>query len=188
MTMKQAKGLGGRVWSVLAATALASLLAPGARALEAKGDLNVALRLIETVPASTTLSSTPTGVAEVELVVDVFRATRGIEVRLERPDGRELLFRAKPVKLGPLTWTDPGGEPLEPDAAGPSVPARGAIRTRINVPLDGAAIHEIVVRVTGLVGGDIVMTEAVVRAALGVPDNQPVDDGAFANFSLKEGN
>jgi len=103
-----------------------------------------------------------------------------------RPDGSAWTVKTRPFTTRDLAWSDPGGEPLEPGADGPSIPARGAIRTTIAVPLEGAAIHEIVVAVTGLVGGDPIATEGVVRAVLGVSDNQPVDDGIHANFSLKE--
>jgi hypothetical protein len=58
------------------------------------------------------------------------------------------------------------------------------MRTVIAVPLEGADIHEIVVKATGLMEGQPMATEAVVRAPLGVSDNQPVDDGVRANFAL----
>ena len=155
-------------------------------ATEAKGDLDLQLRLVETVPGRGPAGPSMIGVAKIEVFVEAFRATGDIELRVLRPDGSAWTVKARPFPTHGLVWTNSGGEPLEPGTDGPSIPARGAIRTTIAVPLDGAAIHEIVVAVTGLVGGDPIATEGVVRAVLGVSDNQPVDDGIHANFSLKE--
>lgn len=126
------------------------------------------------------------GIATIEVLVEAFRATSDIQLRIERPDGSAWTVKARPFAAGPLDWTDPGGEPLEPGSDGVSIPPRGGIRTTIAVPLEGAAIHEIVVAVTGLLGGDLIATEGMVRVPLGVSDNQPVDDGIQATFSLKE--
>jgi hypothetical protein len=172
---------------VLAVFALAaSAIAQPVYATEGMGDLGLQLRLVETVPGKGPAGPTMTGVARIEVLVEAFRATDGVALRVVRPDGSAWTVKTRPFTSADLAWSDPGGEPLEPDADGPSIPARGAIRTTIAVPLEGAAIHEIVVTVTGLVGGEPIATEGVVRAVFGVPDNQPVDDGIHANFSLKE--
>jgi hypothetical protein len=164
----------------------AATLARPASATEALGDLGVQLRLVEIVPGRGAAGPSMTGIAKIEVLVEAFRATNEIELRVLRPDGSAWTVKTRPYSTGPLAWSDPGGEPLEPGADGQSIPARGAIRTTVAVPLEGAAIHEIVVAVTGVVGGDPISTEGIVRAALGVPDNQPVDDGTYANFPLKE--
>jgi hypothetical protein len=172
--------------SALAMLALAAMApAKPAFATEAKGDLDLQLRLVETVPGRGPAGPSMTGVARIEVLVEAFRATGGVELRVLRPDGSAWTVKTRPFTTRDLAWSDRGGEPLEPGADGPSIRVRGAIRTTIAVPLEGAAIHEIVVAVTGLVGGDPIATEGVVRAVLGVPDNQPVDDGAFANFPLQ---
>jgi len=177
----------GFVWVVLAAAALVvSAGARESRASEAKGDLNLQLRLIETVPVRGSSGPSMTGLARIELLVDAFRQAREVQVAVERPDGTSWTFNGRPFNLRPDDWTDPGGEPLEPDGSGPVVPARGAIRTTIQVPLNGAMIHGIVVRVTALIGDETVTTEAYLTAALGVAPNLPVDDGTFATFSLQE--
>lgn len=180
---------GGPTWILLACTALATtFLVTGARANEARGDLNLELRLVETTPLNVAKGAEMLGVAKIDVALDAFRAAEQVTISVEGPDGGTLTFKAKPVQLGTPTWTDPGGEPLEPGPAGTTIPARGVITTHINVPLQGQEIHEIVVRITAIVGGQPMTTEAVVRAALGVDLNLPVEDGTYANFAVKGGN
>ena len=173
--------------AVLAALALAGITV-GRRvsAAEALDDLGVQLRLIEMVPAKGPAGASKIGIAKVEVLVQAFRATSDVQLRILHADGSEWRVKGRPIESSRPAWTGPSGEPLEPRDEGQAVPARGAIRTTIVVPLDGAAIHEIVVAVTGLVGGDPIATEAIVRASWGVPDNEPLDDGAYANFSVTE--
>ena len=102
-----------------------------------------------------------------------------------RPNGSGL-GRTGSLANGELEWSDPSGAPVRLGSRGPSIPSRGAIRTRITVPLSGAGIHEVAVTVTGLSGGKPIATEGVARVALGVPRNEPDDDGKYANFPLKE--
>ena len=149
-------------------------------------DLGVQLRLLETVPGNGRGGPSMTGVARIEVLVEAFRATNDIQLSVLRPDGSTWNVKGHPFAVGRPLWSGPGGEPQEPGADGQTVPARGAIRTTIVVPLQGADIHEIMVVVTGLVGGEQIATEGVVRAVFGVQDNQPVDDGTQANFFLKE--
>ena len=168
------------------AAALAMLvLAQPAYATEGTGDLGLTLRLVEAA-AGKGRGPSMTGVARIEVSLEAFRATKDIQLSVLRPDGSTWTAKGRKFDTGPLGWTDPGGEPQEPGADGQSIPARGMIRTTIVVPLEGADIHEIVVSLTGLVDGNPIATEGVVRAVLGVPDDQPVDDGVHANFSLKE--
>jgi len=169
---------------VASALAAVTLVRP-VSAAEALGDLGVQLRLIEMVPPNGPAGPSKIGVAKIEVLVDAFRATRDVQLRIVRPDGSTWKVNGRPIASARPDWIDLSGEPLEPGVDGPSVPARGAIRTTIVVPLEGAAIHEIVVAVTGLSGDDPIATSGVVRAAWGVPDNQPVDDGTYANFSVK---
>ena len=176
-----------RLGVVLAAFAIALGATPQpAQALEAKADLNVQLRLVETIPAAAKTGSSANGVARIDVLVDAFRLTNGIRLAIEKPDGTAWTFRSRPVTANNLTWTGPGGEPLEPDAEGPSVPARGAIRTSIAVPLEGAAIHEIIVKVLGTVGGEPIGTEGAIRVTFGVPDPITIDEDGVANFTMKE--
>ena len=155
---------------------------------EAKEDFALQLRLVETSAQKGHVGPSMTGIARIELFLEAFRATRNIQISVLRPDGSTWVVKGRRFETGPLDWRGPGGEPLEPqeaDADGPVLRARGGMKTMIAVPLEGADIHEIVVKATGLMEGDPVATEAVVRAPLGVPDNQPVDDGERANFSLQ---
>jgi hypothetical protein len=166
--------------------ALAAVLTGPSAASEGKGDLNVQLRLVDTEAGRSPAGAPPTGVARIEVSIDAYRATEAIQLSVERPDGSVWSFQAKPFRPGPLTWWDPHGQRVEPAAGGPSIPARGMIRTTIAVPLERAAIQDLVVKVMGSSGGDALATEGALRVAFGVPDNAPVDDGEFANFTLQE--
>ena len=174
-----------RLWSILAAAILLAALAPRAHANEAKADLNLELRLLETVPGRVATGAQATGVARIEVAVDALRPTREVTLRIEKPDGTPWTVQGRSFAVRPVGWTDAGGEPLEPAAGGPSIPGRGVIRTTIEVPLEGAALHEIVVRAQGVTDAGGLTTEAVVRAPLGVDPKLPVDDGAFVNFNLQ---
>jgi hypothetical protein len=174
-----------KVWSILAAAVVLAALSPRAHALEAKADLNVELRLLQTVPGRVATGAEATGVARIEVAVDALRPTRDVTLRIEKPDGTPWTVKGRSFAVRPVGWTDAGGEPLEPGVSGPSIPSRGVIRTTIEVPLEGAALHEIIVRALGVTDAGTLMTEAVVRAPLGVTPNLPVDDGTFANFNLQ---
>ena len=166
--------------------ALAALVPAGYMyATEAKGDLGLQLRLVDVSPQNGRGGPSMTGVARIEVFVEAFRATKDIQLSVLRPDGSTWKVKGHPFAVGRPIWSGPAGEPQEPGGDGQSVPARGGIRTTIVVPLQGADVHEIMVVVTGLMGGDQISTEGVVRAVLGVPDNQPIDDGVRANFSLQ---
>ena len=163
----------------------AVVLARPAIANEAKDDFALQLRLVETSAQKGRKGPSMTAIARIEVFVEAARATRDIQLSVTRPDGSTWTFKGRRFATGALDWNDPSGEPLEPDAGGPSLRAHGGMRTMIAVPLQGADVHEIVVKATGLMDGRPIATEAVVRAPLGVPDTQPVDDGVHANFSLQ---
>ena len=173
------------VWSILAAAVVLTALSTRAYALEAKADLNLELRLLQTIPGRTATGAGATGVARIEVVLDALRPTRNVTLRIEKPDGTPWTVQGRAFAVRPVAWTDPGGEPLEPGVDGPSIPSRGVIRTTIEVPLEGAALHEIVVRALAVDPTGAIMTESVVRAPLGVDPNLPVDDGTYANFNLQ---
>jgi hypothetical protein len=169
----------------LALTVAAVTLARPVGATEALGDLDVQLRVVELTPDREHAGPSTAGVAKIEVLVQAFHETRDVQLRVLRADGSEWSVKGRPVAIGRPAWTGPGGEPLEPDANGPTVRARGAIRTTIVVPLAGAEVHEIFVAVTGRAGEDPVATSGAVRAALG-GSHAPVDDGTYANFSVGE--
>jgi hypothetical protein len=155
---------------------------------EAKDDFSLQLRLVETSAEKGYVGPSMTGIARIELFLEAIRATRDIQISVTRPDGSVWISKGRRFATGPMDWRSPGGEPLEPQEPGADAPilsARGGMKTMLAVPLEGADIHEIVVQATGLMEGEPVATEAVVRAPLGVSDNQPVDDGERAHFSLQ---
>jgi hypothetical protein len=154
---------------------------------EAKENFALQLRLVETSAQKGHVGPSMTGIARIELFLEAFRATRDIQISVVRPDGSTWTVKGRRFQADPLDWRGPGGEPLEPQEPGgaPVLGARGGMKTMIAVPLEGADIHGFVVKATGLMEGESVATEAVLRAPLGVPDNQPVDDGERANFSLQ---
>lgn len=175
-----------RLGTAVALIALAAVVPVlTAFANEAKEDFALQLRLVETSAQKGHVGPSMTGIARIELFLEAFRATRNIEISVLRPDGSAWVVKGRRFETGPLDWRGPGGEPQEADADGPILSARGGMKTMIAVPLEGADIHEIVVKATGLMESDPVATEAVVRAPLGVPDNQPADDGERATFSLQ---
>jgi hypothetical protein len=174
-----------KLLSILAAVVVCVALPPRASALEAKADLNLELRLLQTVPGRVATGAGATGTARVEVAIDALWPTREVSLRVEKADGSPWMVKGRAFAVRPVGWTDAGGEPLEPGTSGPSIPSRGVIHTTIEVPLEGAAYHEIVVRVTGVTDAGTLVTESVVRAPLGVSPNLPVDDGTFATFSVQ---
>jgi len=174
----------------IAASAVALLtIQPGAlpaEASEALGDLHLELRLVELTPAPASRPADVGGVATLDVVLQAYRGAEDIRLRILKPDGTPWTLRATPFDPGVIRWATPdGGEPLE--AGGhPSVGASGALHARIQVPLEGAAIHEVVVEIVAQVGGKTERTENVARIALGVPMWLPVvgDDGV-ASFPLE---
>jgi len=157
-----------------------------ASATEPMGDLNVQLRVVEIVPGNRAAGPEMMGVARIEVFVEALRAASDIQLNVVRPDGAAWVGPKGSFTSGELDWSDPSGAPVRLGSRGPSVPSRGAIRTRIVVPLNGAGVHEIAVTVTGLSGGKPIVTEGMVRVALGVAGNGPVDDGEYAHFPLQE--
>jgi hypothetical protein len=155
-----------------------------ARANEARGDLNLELRLVQTVPGGGA-GAAMTGLARIEVSVDAVESTHGVALSVERPDGRAWPFKGRALALSGLDWTGPDGERVAFGGAGPTVPHRGVLRTTIEVPLAGAAMHEIVVRATGIIGDRAVGAENVLRVPLGVAPDFAVDDGSYANFAVK---
>jgi hypothetical protein len=146
------------------------------RANESRANLNLELRLIEAAPAASTARSAPTGVARLEVTVDAFQDVHGLRLIVESPDGSL-------PEPGP--WLSTDGRTLQPTSEGVDVPARGTIRTTLDVPLQGLSVHEIVVRAVGRNAQGPISTEAVVRAPLGSVPSEPVDDGVYANFTVQ---
>jgi hypothetical protein len=173
---------------VAVVTALASSALTLTRPVLANEPLNeigVELRLVGTTPGRIPTGASATGVATIEVLVEAREATSDVELRVLRPDGSAWTVKGRPYAAARPEWSTPAGMRLEPGVHGVSVPARGALHTTLLVPLEGAALHEIVVAVKGVAGGAPVASEAIVRAPLGVPDHRPVDDGTYAHFPVK---
>lgn len=178
-----------RGWSVVVVVAAlagsALTLTRPVLANEPLNELAVDLRLVETTPGKTLSGSSATGVAKIEVLVEARETTSDVELRILRPDGSDWTVKGRPYAATP-EWATPAGARLEAGAHGVSVPAGGALRTTLLVPLEGAALHEIVVAVNGVSRGVPIATEGIVRAALDVPENRLVDDGTYAHFPVKE--
>lgn len=171
---------------VMALAGLGPTLTRPVFANEPLNELGVELRLVETIPGKILSGSSATGVARIEVLVEARHATSDLELAVLRPDGSAWTVKGRPLAIGRPDWSTAGGLRAEAGAHGVSVPARGGLHATIAVPLEGAALHEIVVAVKGLAGGAPIASEAVVRAALGVPEHRPVDDGTYAHFPVME--
>lgn len=159
--------------------------ASAAWASEALGDLDLYARVLQIVPARGAAAAT-SGVAKVELLLQAAYDTSGIDLRVTSPDGRTWRVKSGPFSLGRIPWTRPdGGEPYESGDGSTTIASRGTLRAVIDVPLEGAAIHEMVFQVSGVGPSGPIRTTAVVRAPLGVPNRLPVDDGEIASFPME---
>ena len=184
MNRKQALR-GWRVASVPAVVLVAALSLSGVRAAEALGDLDLQARILQIVPGKGSAAAA-FGVAKVELLLQAAYDTSGIDLRVASPDGRTWKIKSGPFSPGRIPWTRPdGGEPYEAGDGSTAIDRHGSLRAVIDVPMEGAAIHEMVFEVSGIGPTGPIHTTAVVRAALGVPDRLPVDDGTVATFPME---
>jgi hypothetical protein len=158
------------------------LTLPLVHALESRADLGVTLRLIGTSPVH---AGTTAGTARIEVAVDAFRATEILSVDVLGAGGEPWAAQKSRVIASDQVWTDATGRTIDATAKELIVGARGLLKTRIEVPLDGAAVHEVVVRVVGRSGDRVLQAEDALRIPFGVP---PVvdDDGTFANVPVQE--
>jgi hypothetical protein len=176
-----------RVFYLIAAC---SLTASAGFATEPKSDLALEVRLVDTVVNQGALGRGVTGMAKIEIALDSLRDAHDVVLELRAPDGRPLQFRSRPVSMGPLAWSDPRGARIAPGSRGILIPARGRILTRLDVPLEGAAIHGLVVKAKAVSAAEEVETEAFVLVPVGVPMAVAVEDpeSGLANFTVKEAN
>ena len=178
--------LRGSVYAVSALVVLMSgALALTVRANEARADLEVHLRLVEVAPGRVAHGPSATGVATIEVTVEARSATSDPAVRVLHPNGTTWAVKGRALALGRPAWIDPEGRAIDAGRDGQVLPARRPMRTTIEVPLEGSGLHEIGVAVTGVVDGQTLAAQSFVRAALGVADGRPVDDGTHANFPVK---
>ncbi len=178
--------LASAIRAALSAAAAIALLAtvPGATpvtASEPLGDLNLDLKVVDVTPGPASRSARTEGVATLDVVLSAYRGAEDIRLRVLKADGTVWTVRSKPFDPGAIPWRTPeGGEPREGGA--PSLAPGGTLVARVAVPLEGAAIHPIVVEVVAEVGGTTLRTENMVRVAFGVPMPLPVvgEDGVAA--------
>jgi hypothetical protein len=165
------------------------MLAAGAFALtganEARADLEVHLRLVAVAPGRVAHGPAATGIARIEVTVEARNATSDVRLRVLRADGTDWTVQGRPFALDRPMWIVPEGYPIDSGPDGQVLPARRPMRTTIEVPLEGSALHDVGVALTGVVDGRTLTAQSFVRAALGVSDGQPVDDGTFAHFPVK---
>ena len=185
MRIKRSWVTSGYVSLAAAGMVAAALIHSDASANEAKADLAVQVKVADLDRSDARRTGEPVAVAHLQILVEARPAVRDVQLSIERPDGTTWTFKGHPFSPGYTGWTDPGGEPLEPGANGPEVPARGAILATIAVPLEGAAIHEILIKIAGLAGDSPLTASASIRIPVDVDAELPVEDGEFANFSLK---
>lgn len=152
---------------------------------EPLGDLELRLTLVELTTTTAADGSDAGGLARIEVTLEAALPARGIRLRVLRPDGTGWIVDGKPYDPGQPVWTRVGGdEPPDTVDGGPSVGPREAIRTVIEVPVSGAAVHEVVVEILGQGARGPLRTENVVRVALGVPETDVEDDGEYASFPV----
>jgi hypothetical protein len=137
-------------------------------ASEALGNLNLRVRLLD-VDHGRGQGPEMKGAARIEVVLTVATETQNIRLSVEKPDGSSWMIGGHAFTPEPVPWRNADGtEP--PVAAGGrrTLAARGVLRSTFTIPLEGAAVHEIILRATGLMREGPVTTEAMVLAPLGV--------------------
>ena len=156
-----------------------------ALATEALGDLDLQVRLLDVTSTGSGHFGDTTGFARIEVVALAAVPVADLRVRILRPDGTTWMVASRPVHPGQPAWSRvDGGEPLEPDRGSVSRHARESARAILRVPLEGAAVHEVIVEILGDGPHGVLRTENMIRAALGVPLPVPDDDGNVATYRL----
>lgn len=175
----------GRVARSVFYTLAAGLLARDVFASEAKSDLALEVRVVESVVAKGALGRPAARYARIEVDVESFRTVEDVALSVERRDGRASAVRGTPLALSRLDWTDARGA-VSPGPEGIVIPARGKIRTRFEVPIDeGAGVQTIVVRATAVSGTEEVSTESAVVVAM-EPKVSFQDSEGVSNFPVGE--
>lgn len=173
----------------VATLALFAIVAPGSnlptRASEALGDLDLRVRLLS-VELDKGGSPETKGAARIELLLGVARTTESIRLTVEKADGSSWLVGSSPFDPEPVDWRKPDGTaPIAAADGRPRAVPNVALRSVIVVPLAGAAVHELVFRVSASSSGAPLITEAMVRVPLGVEENLPIEKDGVAEFKPK---
>ena len=159
---------------------------PPAKASEASGDLDLQIRLLG-VDKGNGRGRDMKGAVRIEAVLVAAQATEKIRLTVEKPDGSSWMLGSHPFDPEPVTWRKlDGGEPQEASDGSPVVGPREALRTIVVVPLQGASVHEIILRVTASGALGPITTEAMLKAPLGVTEDLPVEQDGVATLKMKE--
>ena len=159
---------------------------PPATASEASGDLDLQIRLLG-VDKGNGNGRDMKGAARIEVVLVAAQAAEKIRLTVEKADGSSWMRGSRPFDPEPVTWrTLDGGEPQEASDGSPAVGPRGVLQTIIVVPLQGASVHEIILRATASGATGRVTTEAMLKAPLGVTEDLPVERDGVATLKMKE--
>lgn len=173
---------------LLAVALMAGHGSPPASATEGRGDLELNLRLLD-VDRGRGNGSDIRGAARIEVVLAAVKETQFIELTVEKADGSSWMVGSRTFDLDRVPWRKPDGtEPPRPANDRPLARAGETLRAVVVVPLEGAAVHEIVLRAKGFVREGAVSTEAMVRAPLGEEMGLPVVKDGLAVFEPKKGN
>jgi len=167
----------------VALLAVVACAVPCVHATESRADLGVTLRLIQTSPVHA--SGKTAGTARIEVTVDAFRETEIVSVDVVGPRGEPWGSRSGLRIPSSQAWTDATGRQVDTTSKEARVAARGLLKTFIEVPLEGAGVHDVVVRVVGRSGGQMLEAEDALRVPYGVP-RLIQDDGTVANVPVKE--
>jgi len=172
--------------SLACAGALALLAVSPLRATEGLADLEMQLRLLGVDRGKGNGPDTP-GAARIEVVLTAAKETQFIELAIEKADGSPWVVGSRPFELDRVQWRRADGtEPPRPANDRPMARAGETLRAVVIVPLQGAAVHEVILRAKGFVREGRVSTEAMVRAPLGASLNLPIEKDGLAVFEPKK--
>lgn len=167
---------------ILVLLAAGGLLAAPLQAAEPTGPFNIHARLVKVVP-DTASSGRIAGEARIELLLESFEGTKNIRLDVLRSDGSPWVTERGPFTLSSLRWTRPGHVEPEEVGNGSGLLGKGeTARFFVNVPLQGNAIHEFVIRASGEGPQGSVRTQDALRAPLGTSLNLPKDDGVVSEY------
>ncbi len=153
---------------------------------EPLGDLDLRLTLVGLETTTASDGSVAGGVARIEATLEAAAPAREARLRVLRPDGTAWLAGGRPFDPGPTAWTRAdGGEALVAADGSVALGARETVRAVLEIPLEGAAVHEIVVEVAGRGARGSLRTENVLRVALGVPETDAEEDDEYVSFPVE---
>lgn len=169
---------------LLAIVGLAGTVIPPASATDSLGTLDLRLRLLD-VERGGGRGPDQRGAARLEVVLWAAQETQSILLSVERADGSSWTVGGRAFDPEPILWRRADGSTPPAGTSGrPAAAARGVLRATVTVPLQGASVHEIVVRATGVTREGPATTEAMVRAPLGVTPPGPVHRDGYAIFEI----